>query len=111
MSFSPLFYVNSVFCMRVVCLLSFVDFKKIYPPKKYLAPSTPIFKNLNILKFEKLLVQRISLMLFKFNIGEVPKPISDLLMVNRFLHNHNTRSVGYHHTPLARSEASYRSYI
>ena len=74
MSFSPLFYVNSVFCMRVVCLLSFVDLKKNLSPKNYLAPSTPIFKN--ILKFEKLLVQRISLMLFKFNIGEVPKPIS-----------------------------------
>ena len=48
----------------------------------YLAPSTPIFKN--ILKFEKLGVQRISLMMFKLNIGEVPKPISDLFIVNRF---------------------------
>ena len=35
MSFSPLFYVNSVFCMRVMCLLSFVDFNKIFYPKKY----------------------------------------------------------------------------
>ena len=36
MSFSPLFCVNSVFCMCVVCLLSFVDFNKIfYPPKKH----------------------------------------------------------------------------
>ena len=34
MSFSPLFYVNSVFCMCVVCLLSFVDFNKIFYPKK-----------------------------------------------------------------------------
>ena len=47
----------------------------------YLTPSTPIFNNLNILKFEKLVVQRISLMMFKFNIGEVPKPISDLFML------------------------------
>ena len=37
MSFSPLFYVNSVFCMCVVCLLSFVDFNKIFYPKKNLA--------------------------------------------------------------------------
>ena len=45
----------------------------------YLAPSRPIVKNLNILKFEKLVVQRISLMMFKFNMSEVPKPtcISD----------------------------------
>ena len=63
-------------------------------------------QNLNILKFEKLVIQRISLMMFKFNIGEVPKPISDLFMVNRFFHNHNTKSVGYLHTP----QASYRTF-
>ena len=63
------------------------------------------------LKFEKLVVQRISLMMFKFNIGEAPKPISDLFMVNRFFHNHNTRSAGYLHTLLGRSEASYRTII
>ena len=34
MSFSPLFYVNSVFCMCVVCFLSFVDFNKICSPQK-----------------------------------------------------------------------------
>ena len=34
MSFFPLFYVNSVFCMCVVCLLSFVDFNQIFYPKK-----------------------------------------------------------------------------
>ena len=49
----------------------------------YLALSTPIFKNLHILKFEKLVVQRISLMMFKFIIGEVPKPITALFKVNR----------------------------
>ena len=49
-------------------------------------------------------------MIFKFNIGEIPKPISDLFMVNRFFHNHNTRSVGYLHTTLGRSEAGYRTF-
>ena len=49
-------------------------------------------------------------MMFKFDIGEVPKPISDLFRVNPFFHNHNTRSVGYLHTPLGRSEASYRTF-
>ena len=48
--------------------------------------------------------------MFNFNIGEVPKPISDLLMVNRLFHNHNTRRVGYLYTPLGRSEASYGSF-
>ena len=49
-------------------------------------------------------------MIFKFNIGEVPKSISHLFMINRFFHNHNTISGGYLHTPLGRGEASYRTY-
>ena len=75
-----------------------------------LATSTPIFENLNILKIEKLAAQRISLVMFKLNIGEVPKPISELFLVNRLFHNHNTRRIGYLHTPLGRSEASYRTF-
>ena len=34
MSFSPLFYVNSLFYMCAVCFLSFVDFNKMFYPKK-----------------------------------------------------------------------------
>ena len=48
--------------------------------------------------------------MFKFNIGEVPKPISNLFMVSCFFHSHTTRSVGYLHTPLGKSEASYRTF-
>ena len=48
--------------------------------------------------------------MLKFNIGEVPKPISDLFVVNRFFHNHSTRSGGYLHTLLDSSEASYRTF-
>ena len=50
-------------------------------------------------------------MMFKFNIGKVPKPISDLFMVNCFFfHNHNTRRAGYLRTQLGRSEASFRTF-
>ena len=49
-------------------------------------------------------------MMFKFNNGEVPKPISDLFVLNRFFHNHNTKSVGYLQTPLGRRAASYRTF-
>ena len=75
-----------------------------------MALSTPIFKNLNILKFEKLVVQRIILMMFKFNIGKVPKAISDIFTVNWFFHKQNTRSVGYLHTPFGKSEDSYSTF-
>ena len=81
-------------CVRAINIIKLFDTINTY------------LQNLNILKFEKLVIQRISLMMFKFNIGEVPKPISDLFMVNRFFHNHNTKSVGYLHTP----QASYRTF-
>ena len=36
----------------------------------------------------------------KGNIDEVPKPISNVFMVYRFVHNHNIRIGGHLHTPL-----------
>ena len=35
MSFFPLFYINSVICMCVVCFLSLVDFNKMFYKKKH----------------------------------------------------------------------------
>ena len=43
---------------------------------EYLAPSEPLFLKLNILNFEKLVIRRISLMMFKCNIGVLPLPVS-----------------------------------
>ena len=45
---------------------------------EYLAPSEPLFQKLNILNFEKLVIQRISLMMFKCSIGVLPLPVSAL---------------------------------
>ena len=98
------------FLHLIACSLTYHTQIRAITFSNYLAPSTPIFKNLNFLQFENLVVQRISLMLLKLNIGEVPKQISDLFIINRLFHNHNTRSVGYLHTPLGRSEASYRTF-
>ena len=44
----------------------------------YLEPTESLFKDLKILAFKKLVIQRILLMMFKRNIGIVPKPISSL---------------------------------
>ena len=44
----------------------------------YLEPTESLFKDLKILAFKKLVIQRILLMMFKHNIGIVPKPISSL---------------------------------
>ena len=47
-----------------------------------IAPSEPLFQKLNILNFEKLVIQRISLMMFKCSIGVLPLPVSALFQFN-----------------------------
>ena len=44
----------------------------------YLEPTESLFKDLKILAFKKLVIQRILLLMFKHNIGIVPKPIASL---------------------------------
>ena len=41
----------------------------------------PLFQKLNILYFEKLVIQRISLMIFKCSIGVLPLPVSALFSI------------------------------
>ena len=58
---------------RCVRIITFSD---------YLSPSEPIFQTLNILNFRKLVVQRISLLMFKMYNSDVPKPIYILFRTN-----------------------------
>ena len=44
----------------------------------YLEPTESLFKDLKILAFKKFVIQRILLLMFKHNIGIVPKPIASL---------------------------------
>ena len=48
---------------KCVCTISFSEF---------LAPTHPLFEILNILKFDNLVIQRISLLMYKYSISEVP---------------------------------------
>ena len=48
----------------------------------YLSSSEPIFQTLNILNFRKVVVQRISLLIFNIYKSDVPKPINILFRKN-----------------------------
>ena len=50
-----------------------------------LSPSEPIFQTLNVLNFRKLVVQRISLLMFKIYKSDVPKPIYILFTKKKFI--------------------------
>ena len=61
--------------------------------------------------FYKLVIQRISLIMFKNEVGLVPKPISQLFTRNSEYHDYNTRhSYSSLHLSVGRSEAIYRSF-
>ena len=55
----------------------------------YLEPSQPLFNRLNILGFLKLVIQRISLMMFKQHNGINSTPIAKLFELNNLHHNYN----------------------
>ena len=77
---------------------------------EYLAPSEPIFQILNVLNFENLVIQRISLLMFKYSHGDVPVSVSQLFRTNNEYHNYNTRNCARIHAPVGTTEASYRTF-
>ena len=49
-------------------------------------------------------------MMFKCCIGVLPSPVSALFQYNSVIHTHNTRRSKFIHTPIGRSEATYRTF-
>ena len=57
----------------------------------YRESTAPLFQNLKILNFNKLVTQRIALLMFKYHKGILPDPINNLFTVNSNRHNYLTR--------------------
>ena len=68
-----------------------------------------MFDSFNILSFHKLVIQRISLVMFKNKVRLVLKPISQLFTRNHEYHDYNTRHSSSLHLSGGRGEAIYRS--
>ena len=49
---------------------------------EFLATAHPLFERLNILKFDNLVIRRISLLMYKYSISEIPSPIFFLFRAN-----------------------------
>ena len=76
----------------------------------YLSPSKPLFGSLDILKFESLVIQQISLLMYKYSTGSVPPPILGLLKKRNEVHTHFTRNSISLCTPRGKSEESYKIF-
>ena len=68
---------------------------------EYLAPSEPIFQSHNVLNCEMLVIQRISLLMFKYSHENVPVSVSQLFRTKNEYHNYNTRNYAHINAPAA----------
>ena len=75
----------------------------------YLDHTEPIFMELNILNFKRLVIQRIAILMFKNSLNMVPKPIGLLFTKNCHIHNHKTRQNRSLHHPIGKGEAIYKT--
>ena len=58
----------------------------------YLAHTKNLFLDTNILPFKKLVIHRIGILMFKFNLGLSPVALNNLFVRNSNIHNYNTRN-------------------
>ena len=64
----------------------------------------------NILNFKKIVIQRVSLLMFKISKCDVPKPLHSLFRINNSYHNYQTRRSESIHVPIGRTEAIYKTF-
>ena len=58
----------------------------------YYAHTDPLFKDLNILTIDKLVVHRIGIAMYKINNSLFPSVLNELYKKNNVIHDHNTRT-------------------
>ena len=58
----------------------------------YYAHTDPLFKDLNILTIDKLVVHRIGIAMYKINNGLCPSVLNELYKKNNVINDHNTRT-------------------
>ena len=76
----------------------------------YLDHTPHLFKQLNILSFKKLVVQKIYLLMFKQHIGITPLPAINLLIKNTTQHAYYTRQLNNLQTPIGNNEKVYNLF-
>ena len=76
----------------------------------YLAHTEPLFERLNILDIKKLVIQRISLIMFKKYLNILPTPLSELFIVNNTRYAYFTRQHNDLHVNIGLKEGVYKLF-
>ena len=66
----------------------------------YYAHTDPLFKDLNILTIDKLVVHKIGIAMYQINNGLFPSVLNELYKKNNVIHDHNTRTKDMFHVSL-----------
>ena len=86
---------------RCIRTITFSQFK---------AHTKPLFQELNILSFHKLVIDRISLLMFKNYADILPTAISSLFVRNDVYHDHYTRVSSLLHVPVGHTGLIYKIF-
>ena len=81
---SPQTHLNPLLLMPKKC--------KNYDPFSYYAHTAPIFRDLQILTIDQLIVHRIGTVMYKFNYGLLSDVLNTMYRKNCEIHSYNTRS-------------------
>ena len=65
----------------------------------YKATAGPIYKQLGILPFNKVIIQRVAIVMYKLKHGQLPNAMKNLYTTNNEIHTHNTRQANLLHDP------------
>ncbi len=84
---------------------------RIISSSHYLAHTENIFSDLHILPLKKLVHYRIGILMYKCFLQDVPIVIKSMFLLNQDIHNYNTRNNRLLHTPVARTELLYRTFM
>ena len=76
----------------------------------YLDHTEPLFERLNILYLKKLVIQRISLLMYKYYHSILPTPLNELFIPNNTHHSYYTRQHLDLHTNIGSTENVYRLF-
>ncbi len=76
----------------------------------YTEHTQPLYEQLNILCFTKLVIHRISLLMYKCFHDNIPSPIVSIFERNNEYHDHFTRSSQSLHTSIGKYESTYKTF-
>ena len=86
-------------CVRAICGANFKS------------PSSPIFKQLGILKFQDIYELHTNVFIFNFVNGGLPNPLLGIYQYHRDIHEHNTRQSTDPRTPNVNSDIMRKSFL